>query len=182
MKRPASRTAKGIATASAFSDMSAIRQPDGGPTPTISFPIGESLQSLTPVPNAAAASTYLLQLGGRGLRWNRFPTPVVFLSHGMQPGAPNGGLTALSLGLAAWTNDPNSNIVLQYGGTTPIAQSGIGDTPTGTADGVNTVQFNDPSNEIMGSFPAKGTLAIGGAWSNGSTHTLNGETFLTIVE
>src|SRR6266849_3409595 len=139
-------------------------------------------QSLTPVPNAAAASTYLLQLGGRGLRWNRFPTPVVFLSHGTQPGAPNGGLTALSLGLAAWTNDPNSNIVLQYGGTTPIAQSGIGDTPTGTADGVNTVQFNDPSNEIMGSFPAKGTLAIGGAWSNGSTHTLNGETFLTIVE
>ncbi|PYQ48877.1 MAG: hypothetical protein DMF59_14810, partial [Acidobacteria bacterium] len=137
-------------------------------------------EGLTPVPNAAAATTYLLQIAGRGLRWNRFPSGVVFLSHGTQPGAPNGGLTALSLGLAAWTNDSNSNIVYQYGGTTPIAQTGFG--ASGSADGVNTVQFNDPSNEITGSFSGSGVLAIGGAWTNGSTHTINGETFLTIVE
>ena len=139
-----------------------------------------SAESLKPVANAAAASTYCLQISGRGLRWNRFPSGVVFLSHGTQPGAPNGGLTALSLGLAAWSNDPNSNIVYQYGGTTTISQSGFG--PGGTADGSNTVQFNDPSDEIPGSFSGSGTLAIGGAWTNGSTHTFNGETFLTIVE
>src|SRR5712691_367685 len=32
-------------------------------------------------PNAASPSTYLLQIGGRGLRWNRFPSGVIFLSH-----------------------------------------------------------------------------------------------------
>ncbi|MDQ6802139.1 MAG: M57 family metalloprotease [Acidobacteriota bacterium] len=140
-----------------------------------------AVQSLHPAVNAAA-STYLLQIGGRGLRWNRFPSGVVFLSHGTQPGAPNGGLTALSAGLAAWTNDPNSNIVYQYGGTTPISQSGFGS--SGNSDGVNTVQFNDPSNEIPGSFQSQSgaTLAIGGAWTTGATHTAFGETFLTIVE
>ncbi|HEY8131950.1 MAG TPA: M57 family metalloprotease [Thermoanaerobaculia bacterium] len=133
-------------------------------------------------PNAASPSTYLLQIGGRGLRWNRFPTGVVFLSHGTQPGAPGGGLSALQTGLAVWTNDPGSNVLYQYGGTTPIAQTGF--TPQGSADGVNTVQFNDPSNEIPGSFQSVGgaTLAIGGAWTNGSTHTAFGETFLTITE
>ena len=133
-------------------------------------------------PNAASPSTYLLQIDGMGLRWNRFPTGVVFLSHGTQPGAPGGGLSALQTGLAAWTNDPGSNVLYQYGGTTPIAQTGF--SPSGSADGVNTVQFNDPSNEIPGSFQAMGgaTLAIGGAWTNGSTHAAFGETFLTITE
>jgi hypothetical protein len=138
-------------------------------------------QSLHPTTNAAA-STYLLQIAGRGLRWSRFPSGVVFLSHGTQTGAPNGGLTALSAGLAAWTNDPNSNIVYQYGGTTPISQSGFGS--GGNSDGVNSVQFNDPSNEIPGSFQSQSgaTLAIGGAWTSGATHTAFGETFLTIAE
>jgi len=139
-------------------------------------------QSLRPVENAAAASTYLLQIAGRGIRWSTFPTPVVFLSHGSQPGAPNGGLSALSAGMAAWNNDAGSNVAYQYGGTTPISQSGFG--PNGSADGVNSVQFNDPSNEIPGSFQSQSgaTLAIGGAWTNGTTHTAFGETFMSIVE
>lgn len=140
------------------------------------------MQESVIAPNAASPSTYLLQIGGRGLRWNRFPSGVVFLSHGTQPGAPGGGLSALSAGLAAWTNDPGSNVVYQYGGTTAISQTGFG--PSGSSDGVNTVQFNDPSNEIPGSFQAQGgaTLAIGGAWTTGATHTFSGETFLTITE
>ncbi len=160
-----------------------VRETAAGRQGTVDYFVSDRVaaESLHPAVNAAA-STYLLQIGGRGLRWNRFPSAVVFLSHGTQPGAPNGGLTALSAGLAAWTNDPGSNIVYQYGGTTPIAQSGFG--TGGSPDGVNTVQFNDPSDEIPGSFSATGgaTLAIGGAWTNGSTHTTFGETFLTIVE
>ncbi len=130
---------------------------------------------------AAAASTYVLRIGSVGIRWSRFPSAVVFLSHGAQPGALNGGLTSLQRGLATWTDDPGSNIVYQYGGTTSIASTGFNG---GSPDGVNTVQFNDPSNEIPGSFAAQGgaTLAIGGAWTNGSTHSAFGETFLTIVE
>src|SRR6185436_20101273 len=56
------------------------------------------------------------------------------------------------------------------------------------SDGVNTIQFNDPANEIAGSFTGAGgdTLAIGGAWYStagiSATHTFNGETFYTIVE
>ncbi|HXH39656.1 MAG TPA: M57 family metalloprotease, partial [Thermoanaerobaculia bacterium] len=131
---------------------------------------------------AAAPSSYLLQSGGVGIRWPSFPTPVVFLSHGSQPGALNGGLTSLQRGLAAWTSDPGSNIVYQYGGTTTIARTGLA--PGGTSDGVNTIQFNDPANEIPGSFsPTNGaTLAVGGAWFGSATHTAHGEQYLTIVE
>jgi hypothetical protein len=129
----------------------------------------------------APASTYLLQIGNAGLRWSRFPSAVVFLSHSTQPGAPNGGLTAVTLGLGVWTNDPGSNILYQYGGTTAVASTGF---RGGSADGVNSIQFNDPSNEIPGTFSPSGgaTLAIGGAWTTGSTHAAFGETFLTIVE
>jgi hypothetical protein len=135
--------------------------------------------------SGAAPSGYLLQSnqgsGTLGIRWASFPTPVVFLSHGTQPGATNGGLTALQRGLAAWTNDPGSNIVYNYGGTTNIAMTGFNG---GNADGVNTIQFNDPANEIPGSFsPTNGaTLAIGGAWFGTATHTANGEQYYTITE
>jgi hypothetical protein len=131
---------------------------------------------------AAVPSSYLLQNGGLGIRWPSFPTPVVFLSHGTQPGAVNGGLTSLQRGLAAWTNDPGSNIVYNYGGTTTIARTGL--VTGGSPDGVNTIQFNDPANEIPGSFsPTNGaTLAVGGAWFGTATHTANGEQYLTIFE
>jgi hypothetical protein len=131
---------------------------------------------------AVAPSTYLLQGGGGlGIRWPRFPTPVVFLSHGTQPGAVNGGLTSLQRGLAAWTNDAGSNIVYTYGGTTTIARTGFSG---GTSDGVNTIQFNDPANEIPGSFTATGgaTLAIGGAWYGDAKHVANGEQYFSIEE
>lgn len=131
------------------------------------------------------ASTYCLLYNNRGIRWSTFPSSVVFLSHGTQPGALNGGLTAIQRGLASWTNDPSSNVSYGYGGTTSIARTGFAG---GSSDGVNTIQFNDPANEIPGAFTGTGgdTLAIGGAWYStsgaGSTHTFNGETFYTIVE
>jgi hypothetical protein len=123
--------------------------------------------------------SYLLGYPPQGLRWPSFPAPVVFLSHGTQPGAVGGGLTAAQKGLASWTNDANSNVVLQYGGTTSTSK-GISD---GDSDGINSIQFNDPLNEIPGSFTPTGgaILAIGGAFASG-THTFNGESFLTIVE
>jgi hypothetical protein len=131
---------------------------------------------------AAPPSTYLLPGGGGlGIRWPRFPTAVVFLSHGTQPGAANGGLTSLQRGLAAWTNDAGSNIVYTYGGTTTIARTGFNG---GTSDGVNTIQFNDPAGEIPGSFTPTGgaTLAIGGAWYGDAKHVANGEQYFSIEE
>jgi hypothetical protein len=131
---------------------------------------------------AFAPSSYLLQgVGGLGIRWPSFPNPVIFASHGTQPGALNGGLTSLQRALAAWTNDAGSNVVYSYGGTTSIAQTGFNG---GNADGVNTIQFNDPAGEIPGSFTATGgaTLAIGGAWFGSATHSAHGEQYYTIGE
>ena len=141
-------------------------------------------ESLKPVPQAASPTTYLLQIGNRGLRWNRFPTTVTFLSHGTQPGALGGGLTSLQRGLGAWSAASGANIRYAYGGTTPVSATHLC-SGCGGPDGVNSVQFNDPSNEIPGSFQlASGaTLAVGGAWTDGTTHIgPAGETFLTIVE
>jgi Matrixin. len=134
----------------------------------------------------AAPSSYLLQSGGGsgtlGIRWPNFPAPVVFLSHGAQPGAVNGGLTSMQRAFAAWTNEAGSNVVYSYGGTTTIAQTGL--VNGCCSDGVNSVQFNDPSNEIPDSFTPTGgaTLAIGGAWFGNATHLANGERYYTIVE
>jgi Ig-like domain CHU_C associated/Dual-action HEIGH metallo-peptidase len=131
---------------------------------------------------AFAPSSYLLQgSGGLGIRWASFPNAVVFLSHGTQPGALNGGLTSIQRALAAWTNDGGSNIVYSYGGTTTVARTGFNG---GNSDGVNTIQFNDPAGEIPGSFSPTGgaTLAIGGAWFGSATHSAHGEQYFTIGE
>ncbi|MGZ4809017.1 MAG: hypothetical protein ACXV7D_06760, partial [Thermoanaerobaculia bacterium] len=46
--------------------------------------------------------SYLLQgPNGLGIRWQNFPSPVAFLSHGSQPGAINGGLQSAQAGLAS---------------------------------------------------------------------------------
>jgi hypothetical protein len=132
--------------------------------------------------NAATIGSYLIQqsfaAGEHGIRWTHFPQS--FLSHGSQPGALNGGLTAAQRGLAVWTSDPGSDIVYQYGGTTTTSK-GLG---PGASDGINSMQFNDPLDEIPGSFQSQNgaTLAIGGAWISSATHTFAGETFYTIVE
>ena len=124
----------------------------------------------------ATVNSYLIQSGGKGIRWSTFPSPVVFLVQGKQTGVPDGGLGALTRGLAAWTNDSGSSIVIASGGTTTITNG------LAKSDGLNSVQFNDPNNEITGSFNGSGVLAIGGAWFGSSSHTFSGESFYTIGE
>ncbi len=148
--------------------------------------------SVTSVSAAAVASedvqpsSYTLTWAGAqgtlGMRWNSFPTPAVFYSHGTQPNATNGGLTALQRGLTAWTNDAASNIVYTYGGTTSVGAAGE------TDDGVNGVFFNDPAGEIAGSFSGKSgdVLAVGGGWFDdatpANTHLFAGERYYTLFE
>ncbi len=159
-----------------------VRATAAGENPQPDYVVSDS--ALAPATNAVAAagapaSTYLLVGStGKPMRWSRFPSAVVFLSHGTQPGALNGGLTSVLRGLSAWTDNPNSNIVLQYGGTTSVQSAGL---KGGGPDGVNSIQLNDPSDEIPGVF-GPGILAISGVWTNGSTHSAFGETFLTIIE
>jgi hypothetical protein len=138
---------------------------------------------------AATATSFALTWNGAqgnlGMRWSTFPAPVVFFSHGTQPNATNGGLTAAQRGLAAWTTDGASNIVYTYGGTTSATSSGLDGT---TSDGVSAILFNDPSGEIAGSFTGKSgdVLAVGGGWFDdatlANTHVFGGERFYTIFE
>src|SRR5436305_8586082 len=93
------------------------------------------------------ASTYCLLYNNRGIRWSTFPSSVVFLSHGTQPGALNGGLTAIQRGLASWTNDPSSNVSYGYGGATSMARSGF---RGGSSAGVDKVQVKPPAKQIPG--------------------------------
>ncbi len=130
---------------------------------------------------AGAASTYTIQQNGTGMRWNTFPTPVVFRSNGSQPGTSDGGLGAAQRGLAAWTNNTSSNIAYSLGGNTS-STNGLS-----RSDGTNSIVFNDPTDFIGGAFPGSGdsrnVLAVGGAWFDPNrTHTFNGETFFTILE
>lgn len=134
---------------------------------------------------APTITSYLLlapgDFGVLGIRWPTFPTPVVYRSVGTQPGALNGGVTAIQRAVASWTNDPGSNVVLQYGGIT----SG---TALRAADGVNSIQLNDPANEIPGGFTGKGgeTLGVATGWfatkGAGAIHSYGGERFYSITE
>jgi hypothetical protein len=158
---------------------------NGGEPKADYFVADESVTALAVQAAAPTAGSYLIQYPGNagtlGIRWERFPSPVIFLSHGTQPGAAAGGLTSAQRGLATWTNDPSSSIVYQYGGTTSIGRTGF---TSGGSDGVNTIQFNDPADEVPGAFTGRGgdVLAIGGAWFGNATHTANGERFYTIAE
>jgi hypothetical protein len=139
-------------------------------------PRAQTLGTATTTANPTITS-YLLLLGDRlGLRWQN-PT-ATFLSHGSQPGALNGGLTALQRGLGTWTSNSTSSIHYGYGGTSTVGQG------LNSPDGVNSAQFNDPAGEIPGAYTGQGgdVLAIGGAWAGGATHTFGGETFHTITE
>ena len=122
---------------------------------------------------AVSPRTYVLDHSGTGLRWASFPSAVVFKTHGHQPHAIEGGLAAVRRGLAAWTDEPASNIVYHYAGTTEASSA------FRAADGVNSIIFNDPANEVT----AAGVLAAGGVFYHpGNTHRFGGETYITVIE
>ncbi len=95
-----------------------------------------------------------------------------------QAGMPDGGFPEVQNALAAWNADAGSKLSLAYGGTTSRA-SGF------TArDGASVVLFDDPNQEITGSFNCSqgGVLAIGGVSGVSGTGTYNGQTYYQIAE
>ncbi len=116
----------------------------------------------------------LVSSGGTGFRWTVFDLgKSVIWRH-------NGGTnytTQIKQALAAWNNAAGSNISMHLEGSTTAKEGLLG------TDGVNTILFGDPNNEIGGSYicGVGGTLGIGGPFSSG-VHTYNGETFNTTVE
>lgn len=146
------------------------------------------------VPNVFTATGYTSDAGGGfGSRWNSFPSGVTFYNENTEAGAQNGGVTAIQVGLAAWTNDSGSNVSYNYGGSDSGHTAGLLGT-TGCCpnadnhDGFNTVQFD--RNLTAAGAPAftcsagsySGVLGIGGISRSSGTHTWNSETFFTTLE
>lgn len=104
----------------------------------------------------------------------RWQTPTAtFFTRGTQPVFLNGGIAAATNATGAWSTGGGS-VSYSVGGTT-TASGGLTRT-----DGVNSIQFNDPNGFVAARCPS-GCVAIGGFWALG-THTIDGETFYSIVE
>jgi Dual-action HEIGH metallo-peptidase len=119
--------------------------------------------NVEPDQHAFPASAYSLG----SFRWETFDKggTVTFYSSGTQPGYDSVGAAQRSL--AAWSNDPNSNISYAYGGTRSLGFVG---------DGTNAIVFNDSSGAVPG-----GALAYA-KWYGGAQHTYKGEPFISIFE
>lgn len=95
---------------------------------------------------------------GTRLRWRSFDrdrSVALVVHRGGQPGAPAGGHPHVLAGMRVWNQDPRSRVRL--------VRSGLSDEEFSLApDGVSSITFEDPLEEIPGSFdPSQGgVLAI----------------------
>ncbi|HEX4965669.1 MAG TPA: fibronectin type III domain-containing protein [Thermoanaerobaculia bacterium] len=107
-------------------------------------------------------------LGGVKQRWPNFDAGqfVGWRSQASgQPGLDDGGVSEIKAAIAAWDTNPGTNIKYRYDGTT-TSTSGFQE-----PDGINGILFEDPNNEVDGTFTCispgngSGILAIGGTWT-----------------
>ena len=97
------------------------------------------------------------------IRWQEFDRSErlgFVVDAGGQKGVPGGGLSQLRRGMQVWNNDSRSRTNLIVQRTTNAVS------PARVADGVNSIVYEDPFNEIEGSFHPEegGTLAVGGVF------------------
>ena len=96
---------------------------------------------------------------GLPLRWREFDRGQrvgITVQAGGQPGVPGGGLSEVRTGIRAWNDDPGSRVSLVFGGTS--SREFLID----EVDGVNSISYEDPFDEIPGSYGqgGRGTIAI----------------------
>lgn len=117
--------------------------------------------------------------GGHAVRWftDRTAWPVTwrFQVEG-QRGLEEGGLPEFLDALLSWGEDPNTPVSYLYFGGTRLTNGFV------KQDGVNAAIFDDPNDEIGGSFADSGILAIGGPWFVCEVAKYAGERFHPIVE
>lgn len=117
------------------------------------------------------------------LRWFNFDNGGTVEWHAHQSGqqgVSGGGFNAFQIALVAWNADPATPINHVYRSTTS-ATGGFDD----NGDGLNTLLFNDPNNEIDGAFDCinGGVLAIGGPrYDRDVRGTFNGREFIRTLE
>lgn len=126
------------------------------------------------------AATILAAADGLPVRWFDFDSGATVELHGHRL-AQNGwadGALQLERALGSWTGAHGAAVALALGDSTD-AEAGLR-----FSDGVNTVLWNDPHDEMPGSFSCVdgGLLAIGGYWYENDIETRGDERFHRIVE
>ncbi|HYK05338.1 MAG TPA: hypothetical protein VE974_26545 [Thermoanaerobaculia bacterium] len=134
------------------------------------------LPVLPQVMSAYPASSYSMLVSGRPARWRTWDTggTISYRSNGTQRNQADSVGSAMRA-LAAWTNDTGSGIKLAYAGTTTATRGTV-------SDGINSIIFNDPANEVAGSWTGSGVVAVGRFWANLTAHTWKSESFYVITE
>ncbi len=99
--------------------------------------------------------------GGHSVRWFDFDqggSVSWFAPASGQPGLAGDGQAELKAAITAWNDAQGATIRYQRGG--PSSASG----GLQKFDGVNTLLFGDPNDELSGRFEGSGILALGGPW------------------
>lgn len=140
---------------------------------------------LAAAPDAGALEgnyTFLLPEDGIAIRWFRFDTGASVRWRVHQAGqagiSPSLALSSLGVATGIWNDDSSSNINYGVDGTTS-ASNGLG-----RSDDVNTILFNDPSDQVQGSFDCDsgGVIAAGGPFFFNSTREYRGVRYHEAVE
>lgn len=117
--------------------------------------------------------------GGHGLRWFDFEAGgnVPWRSYfSGQVGIPGRGFEEMQQALLAWEQTPGTFVDLTYQGITS-SNSGFR-----LNDGVNAALFEDPFDEIGGTWQGSGVLALGGPWFSCTLKEYQGNSFHPILE
>jgi len=153
--------------------------------PTSPLAPGNEGKKTAPAPpsiNAVfTANSYMLSADGTengpGSRWAVFPTAVNWNQGNLQPGAPNGGTTAINIAFAAW-NASGVNYVLASANPN---SKGFYDNP---ADFINNIVFEKDLTAagVQPFTSCGGVLGVGGVHRIFGTNVFAGETFRTTLE
>ncbi|HEY6214520.1 MAG TPA: PKD domain-containing protein [Vicinamibacterales bacterium] len=144
-----------------------------------------------PNTNGGARENFTLLSEPDVYRWARFDTgaSAAWFSGGTQPGYSGGGVTEMTTAMASWTGYSQAKIFYTYAGVRSSNFGGLS-----RQNGVNEVLFNDPLNEISGTFTGSGVVGTGGfngvsgmaTWTAPFTadasHTAGAHTAYTISE
>ncbi|MFP5261224.1 MAG: NBR1-Ig-like domain-containing protein [Blastocatellia bacterium] len=101
--------------------------------------------------------------------------PVVYRVNPAASPIAGGGTSEINQAFAAWTNVTTTALVLQNGGSTTMFGF--------RQDGVSTISYDDPLDQMSDPVGCSGTLALGGVTSaGGGTRVIGGLTFSHIFE
>jgi MYXO-CTERM domain-containing protein len=127
---------------------------------------------------AVLPSKYTLE--SPAMRWFEFDSGrsvTVYANELGLLGLLGGGYSQLKTAVAAWNDDPQSNVRLSYGGLTSVL------TALMTADGLNAVNLNDAYDDLPGSYACDfGGLVATTAYHYSGAATYNGTSYRRITE